>query len=388
MPTPPLDPARFPVTTRWRYLNHAGVGPLPDVTVDAVAAAARATALDGDVAYEQEQPRLDEIRVACGGVMGVPPDDVAFVKNTTEGLALVAAGLDLGEGDRVVLPGGEFPSTYFPWAALQERGVRVDLVQARGDVGALPVDAFADVIAAGPPPVVVVTSWVQFGTGYRVDLPALASVAHDVGALLCVDVIQGLGVLPAELEAWGVDFAAADGHKFLLAPAGAALLYVRDAARDRLRVIEPGWASVRQREAWHDLALDYDDTARRFEGGSPNSIGLHGLGASVDLLHGAGAGGGVEAIWRHVDGLCDRVVDGCVDAGLPVLSDRGADSRSAIVVLGTPGAEPGAVADALTARGIRCAARGAGIRVSPHGYTTEDDVDAAVDAIARARKTP
>ena len=373
---PPLDPARFPVTARWRYLNHAGVGPLPDVAVEAVHRAAAAYGRDGDLAFEDEKARLDEVRAAGATVMGVPVDDVAFVKNTTEGLALVAAGLDLGPGDRVVLPGGEFPSTYFPWAALQERGVRVDLVEARA-AGALPVDAFHDVIAAGPPPAVVVTSWVQYGTGYRVDLPALARTAHDAGALLCVDGIQGLGVLPAELEAWGVDFAAADGHKFLLAPAGAAVLYVRDSVRDRLRVLEPGWASVRQREVWHDLALDYADSARRFEGGSPNSVGLHGLGASLDLLLGVG----VDAVWAHVATLVDRIVAACGAMGLPVLSDRTPEARSAIVVVGTPGVDPADVAAALTERGVRVAARGAGVRLSPHGYTTEDDVDAALDAV-------
>ena len=381
MTTPPLDPARFPAGQRWRYLNHAGVGPLPDVAVQAVARAAEATARDGDLAFEEEKPRLDAVRDASARLLGVAAADVAFVKNTTEGLALVAAGLDLGPGDRVVLPGGEFPSTYFPWAALQERGVRVDLVQARGDAGALPVDAFADVIAAGPPPVAVVTSWVQFGTGYRVDVEALARVAHHVGALLCVDVIQGLGVVPAELDAWGVDFAAADGHKFLLAPAGAAVLYVRDAANSRLRVLEPGWASVRQREAWHDLALEYDDSARRFEGGSPNSIGLHGLGASVDLLLGAGDGAGVDAIWAHVQALTDRLADGCQAIGLPVLSDRTAEHRSAILLVGTPDRDPAAVVAALAGLGVRAAARGGGVRLSPHGWTSEDDVDVALDAL-------
>ncbi len=239
---------------------------------------------DHGSAVEPERfDRLDEVRLTAAALLGVPATDVAFVKNTTEGLAFVAEGLDLRPGQRVIVPDREFPSTLFPFLALRDRGVRVDLVQPQGPGGALPLEAFAAALDEAPTALVTV-SWVQFGTGWRTDLEVLADLCHRHGALLCVDVIQGLGVLPCSLAEWGVDFAAADGHKWLLGPEGLGVLYVAAEHRDRLRVIEPGWASVAQREQWDDLRLDYDDSARRFEGGTLNvagALGSRGLARSA-----------------------------------------------------------------------------------------------------------
>ncbi|MGH9164201.1 MAG: aminotransferase class V-fold PLP-dependent enzyme, partial [Acidimicrobiales bacterium] len=187
----PLDRADFPVTGRWAYLNHAGVAPLSASVVEATRRCVDEMALDGSLAYGAQAARAEEVRAAAAGLMGVTAGEVAFVKNTTEGLGFVANGLSWSPGDRVVIPDREFPSTLYPWLALADRGVTVDLVPPHGPTWTLPVEAFADVIAAGPPPKVVVTSWVQFGRGWRTDLAALAAVTHEAGALLCVDVIQG-----------------------------------------------------------------------------------------------------------------------------------------------------------------------------------------------------
>ncbi|HSH59711.1 MAG TPA: aminotransferase class V-fold PLP-dependent enzyme, partial [Acidimicrobiales bacterium] len=199
--TPPLDRADFPVMDRWAYLNHAGITALPAPALDAQHRCARELAVDGGLAYAGHAERAEEVRSAAAVVMGVAAGDVAFVKNTTEGLGFVANGLAWQEGDRVVVPDLEFPSTLYPWLALRDRGVVVDVVPPVGTGRCLPVEAFAATIADGPAPRVVATSWVQFGRGWRTDMAALASLCHDAGALLCADVIQGLGVVPAELEA-------------------------------------------------------------------------------------------------------------------------------------------------------------------------------------------
>ena len=265
MTAPPLARAAFPVTERWAYLNHAGVNALPAPALLAMQRCALDTATDGSLAGPAQDARAQEVRAAAARLMGVPTADVAFVKNTTEGLGFVANGLAWSAGDRVVVPGLEFPSTLYPWLALRDLGVVVDLVSPVGPGRCLPVERFAEAVASGPPPKVVATSWVQFGRGWRTDLADLAVVAHDVGALLCVDVIQGLGVVPADFDAWGVDFAAADAHKWLLGPLGIGVLYVRRSCLDRLRPLEPGWASVAHREEWDNLELVLYDSARRLE---------------------------------------------------------------------------------------------------------------------------
>lgn len=377
----------FALDPRYTYLNHAGIAPLPRRAVEAIGAAAHASALGGSVGEDERFEATDVTRGLAADLLGVSADDVAFVKNTTEGLGFVANGLDWSPGDRVVVPDGEFPSTIYPWLSLANRGVEVVRVAPRGDSGALELDAFAAALSAGGVRLVAL-SWVQFSRGWRSDLAGLATLCHDHGALLCVDVIQGLGVIPCELDAWGVDFAAADAHKWLLGPEGIGVFFVAARHRDRLRVLEPGWASVAHRMEWDNLELVYDETARRFEGGSPNMIGLAGLGASLELLTEVG----VDAIRAHVDGLGDRLCAGLEALGATVWSDRRPGSapqgRSAIVTFSIPGVDADQLHPRLEARGLICSPRGGGIRLAPHGWNTTDDIDRALDLLVAALESP
>jgi cysteine desulfurase/selenocysteine lyase len=375
--TTPLPRDEFPVTKEWAYLNNAGMGPIPRPAVEAMSRRATELARDGELAWPCQRDHVEEVRARGARLMGVPVDDVAFIRNTTAGLGLVANGLDLGPGDRVVVADLDFPSSLYPWLALRDRGVRVDLVSPAGPAETLPVEAFADVIAAGPPPALVATSWVQFRRGWRVDLPALARLTHDAGALLCADVIQGLGVVPAALDAWGVDFAMADGHKWLLAPPGTGLLYVRGRHRERLRPLEPGWNSMTHREQWDERRFAYDATARRYEGGIPNVAGVAALGAALELLLAAD----VPTIWAHVDRLCERLCDGLTRLGATVLTDRSAGHRSGIVSATFPGDDTAALGERLRAGGVVVGARSGAVRISPHGYNTAAEVDRLLDAL-------
>jgi selenocysteine lyase/cysteine desulfurase len=335
----------------------------------------------GKVDYDELEARQAATRMAAAALMGVPVDDVAFVKNTTEGIGFVASGLDWSAGDRVVVPDLDFPSNLYPWLALRDRGVQVDLLQPSGDGGALPIAAFEALIATGPAPKLVAVSWVHYARGWRTDIAALARLCHDAGALLCVDAIQGLGVLPAALAEWDVDFAMAGGHKWLLGPEGIGVLYVAEDVRDRLRPLEPGWASVAQahRADWENAELVWDDSARRFEGGTFNMVGTMALGASLQLLLDTG----VQRVWEHVDELCNHLVDELdVVEGARVLSDRSTHGRSGIVSFTLDGEPPDDLAKRLNAANFVCGSRGGGVRIAPHGYNTIEEIDALVAAAA------
>ncbi|MFC9439855.1 aminotransferase class V-fold PLP-dependent enzyme [Nocardia sp. NPDC057030] len=377
--TTPLAREHFPAARRWAYLNHAGICPMPQPSVDAMLRRATEVSLDGEFTYAAHSADIERVRGSAARLLGVPARDVAFVKNTTTGLGMIANGLDWSPGDRVVVPDLEFPSTLYPWLALADRGVIVDRVRPEAPSGKLTTEAFIDRIQAGPPPKLVVTSWVQFGRGWRVDLAALGRACAAAGTLLCADVIQGLGAIPAELADWGVDFAMADGHKWLLGPEGSGVLYVRGSRLELLRPLEPGWNSVAHREEWDNLDLVFDDTARRLEGGMPNVTGIAALGASIDLLLDAG----VPAIWAHVDRLCDRICAGLTSIGATVLSDRSAEGRSGIVAVHLDGPPIPLLAKQLQAEGIAVSARAGGLRISPHGYNTEADIDRLIAAVAR-----
>jgi selenocysteine lyase/cysteine desulfurase len=374
----PLPRQLFPITERYHYFNHAGVSPLPRPAAEAIAEDAARLAAWGSLCHDRRAERMEQARRRAAELMGVAPEDVAVVKNTTEGLGFVANGLTWREGDRVVVPDREFPSAFYPWLLLRDQGVVVDLVEPVGEGLTVPLERFEEKLRTGAGRVrVVAVSWVQFGRGWRTDLAALARLCRDHGALLCADVIQGLGVVPADLGRWGVDFAMADGHKWLLGPEGFGVLYVGARHRDTLRVLEPGWASVAHREEWDNLDLVLDDSARRFEGGSYNITGAVGLAASLDLL----ADAGVDAIWSHVDRLCDRLASGAAELGAEVLSDRTGEGRSSILSLRLPGVDPAEAVEQLRRAGVVGAARAGGIRLAPHGYNDDADVDAALEAL-------
>lgn len=370
------------MTRRWAYLDHAGIGPLPDPAVQAMTAYTRDLAAGGRTAVPAHLEGLAGARRSAARLLGAAPDEVAVVKNTTEGLAFVAAGLHWEEGDRVVVPDGEFPSALYPWLALRDRGVVVDRVHPLGEAGRLPVGLLAEHLQQEPPPRLVALSWVQYATGWRTDLAALAECCRQVGALLCVDAVQGLGAIPARFGEWGVDFAAAGGHKWLLGPQGVGLLYVRRSRLPLLRPSEPGWNAVGHRGDYTDLRLVFDEGARRLEGGSLNRTGMLGLGASADLLLQAGVG----EIWSHISDLGDRACAGLAEAGAEVTSDRSATGRSGIIRFRVPGADPEGLVRALRERGVVCVARGDGLRISPHGYTSTAEVDAVVEVVAGHRR--
>lgn len=332
--------------------------------------------VDGGEAWKRHEKREAQVRAAGARLMGVDADDVAFTANTTSGLGVVAGGLNWKPGDRVVVPACEFPSNLYPWLALEEQGVEVVRVHPVGPGERLELDAFEAALVGGGVRVVAV-SWVQFGRGWRLDLEELGRVCREHDSLLVVDAIQALGVIPAEFDRWGVDVAAADGHKWMLGPEGLGVLYVNDRAREVLRVVAPGWNSVVHRQQWENRDLVLDPTARRFEPGTMNYAGIYGLGASLDLLLDAG----VEEVWAHVDGLCTRLAAGLGDAGAEVLTDRSEGGASGIVTFRLSGEPPEETEARLLGNRFSVRARGGGVRVAPHGYNTDDEIDALVDAV-------
>jgi cysteine desulfurase/selenocysteine lyase len=369
-PDPPLPRALFPITDRCTYLNHAGVGPMPTTTVDAITGAALAFSREGSLAYERLDTEMDHVRSSAAALMGVNVDDVAFIKNTTAGLAIVATGLDWQ-------PDHEFPSTVYPWIALRDRGVEVDLIEPVGARRELPLERFAEALRRAPARVVAL-SWVQFGYGWRTDLAALGRLCREHDALLCVDAMQGLGAMPASFAAWNVDVAAVDAYKWMLGPHGIGTAFVSPRVREQLTPREPGWASVAHREDWDDLELVFDSSARRFEGGTNNIVTALGMGASIDLLLETG----IDAVWLHIDRLCRRLADGLIAHGAELRSVHGDSAhRSGIVAFTLPDRDADQVVGALEERGIITRPRAGAVRVSPHGYTTTDEIDHLLDTV-------
>jgi len=346
---------------------------LPCATRDAIVALVEGQAREGVLGFLSVESHLAEFRRRIGAFIGAGPYDIAFLRNTGDGANTIARGLDWAPGDEVVLCDNEFGSNALPWIALREQGVRIVLVPAERE--RLTPEVLARTMTARTR--VVAVSWVSFADGYRHDLAALSRVAHAGGALFCVDAMQALGAFGVDVKRDGIDALYAGGAKWLLALCGVSLLYVSPELRERLAVRWRGWRDVEN--IWD--FLDYDQplapSAARFEGGTQNFLGIAALDASIRVLTRAG----VDRIAAHVLALTDRLVAGLQARGAHVASLRGPGISSGIVTFQLPGREPIALGRELGARGIVTTFRANGIRVSPHGYNTEGDIDTLLAAL-------
>ncbi len=364
-----------PVTERGVYLNHAGVGPAPARVVKAVQEAVALTAAD-PLGFFMERffPAQGSARARLGRLMGVNPEHLAFVKNTGHGLSLIADGLKLSPGDNVVSVDCEYPSVVYPWYAQADRGIETRLATPRADGSFTPDDLAAKMDSRTK---VVTLSWVQFGTGFRANLKAFADMAHAHGALLVVDVIQGLCALPLDLTAAGADMAVSGVHKWQLAPGGTGALYVAPHALDRLRLVNMGAGAVVDIMKFDPLDFNVKPSVQRYEEGVPNALGMVGLDAGLSLIEEAG----IEAVGAQILSLSAYAADRLDARGYEVTSSRDDSSRSGLVMFRHPAHTNEDVLKSLTDAGVSAAVRGGRVRFSAHFYNTTDEIDRAVEAL-------
>lgn len=361
-----LRVAEFPVSERWAYFDHAAVAPLPRRSAAALRAWADDQERNGVVHWPDWERRLTTLRGDLARLIGAGVDEIAFVGSTTQGIGLVAEGFPWREGDTVVTAAEEYPSNIYPWLNLASRGVTLRAVPGR-DGRIWLEDLFAACDASTR---LLTISQVEFASGFRNDLDALAEGCKRRGIALFVDAIQGLGPLTVDLARTPIDFLAADGHKWLLGPEGAGFLYVRRQWIDRLRPLGVGWHSVvgTYNSRTNDFTLK--PTAERWEGGSYTMPGLQALAASVGLFLELGP----EAVSARILDRAEAVREVARSAGWRVYGSPRPEDLSGIVALEKDGVDPDATVRNLRARGVAAACRRGLLRVSPHVYNDADDL--------------
>lgn len=359
------------------YLNHASTGALPQRTVRTVTDWIQRRGAPWRIGEGESFAMLATVRALLARLVGADASEIALMPNTGVGINLAASALPLQPGDVVLTPDLEFPANVYPWMALAERrGVIYRRVPCANGV----VDEARLFRELEDPAVkVLALSWVGFATGARVDLAALGRACRARGVWFVVDAIQGLGVMPLDLRHCHVDILSCGGQKWLLSPWGTGFTYVR---RELVRQLDPqvvGWVAVRGSDDFSRL-LEYDltwrDDARRFE---LLTLGYHdfaGMNESLALLLELGP----ARIAAHVERLVSRIVawaaeHPAVELVTPVEPER----RAGIVSLRLP--DPSAAAARLRAAKVAFSLREGSIRLSPHCYTSDDDIDIALAAL-------
>jgi selenocysteine lyase/cysteine desulfurase len=376
----------FPIADRSIFLDHAGVAPISEPVREAIERFAAEALRELPLRYPYWEEQAEETRRACAEMVRCDPHQLAFVKNTSEGLSLVAEGLDLGPGDAVLVADREFPSNVYPWWSLRRLGVEVRMLPVddagfgTDDLGRLLEEVRGRVR-------VVALSAVSYGTGDRLDLAACATLCREHGAFFVVDGIQAIGVVEVDVRRDGLDCVVADGHKWLCAPEGCGLLALSDRLLERLRPTQVGWKSVMDSGRYHPYDFRLRPDAARLEAGSLSFLGVQALAAAVDLVERVGLG----AIEVRVSALTRAFADGLRARGYRLLGRRwrnGADERAAAsgIVTFVPRAAPERLRQELWERGAVTKVRFGGIRVAPHHYQDTRDVEAFLSALDEAER--
>ena len=387
-PETPIKPQNWnefrrfmPIAERWAYFDHAAVAPLPVQAEQAITGWLQGAVHEGDTVWPHWVANLEQARKTGATILNADADELAFVANTTTGITFVAEGMPWQVGDNVVTLANEFPSNQYPWLNLASRGVETRRVQ----VPESEVDLRSLGQAMDSKTRLVSVSWVGFATGWRLDLDEIADFVHRRGALLFVDAIQGLGVFPLDVRRTPVDFLAADGHKWMLGPEGAGILYIRRDHLDRLRAINVGWNSVRQGSDYSKIELNLRPSAARYEGGSQNLVGTLALGASLQVLSSFGLGPHSSAIGSRVLDVTDQACAQLAECGARIISRRDNVHSSGIVAFDWPNSDPLALRKHCLANQVVLSCRGGHLRISPHAYNNSDDLQRLTDALRSYR---
>ncbi|MBV9443426.1 MAG: aminotransferase class V-fold PLP-dependent enzyme [Acidobacteriaceae bacterium] len=359
----------FPVTRELIYLNHAAVAPLCLRAAQAMKDLTEDACFYGSLHYGDWMNVYSGLRTAAARLLNASPDEIAIVKNTSEGVATVASGFNWESGDRLVAFEQEFPANYYPWRRLESRGVKVSWLSIYD-----PIEKIAEAIRGAR---LLAISFVNYLSGFRVDLRKIGELCREHDCFFFVDAIQGMGAFPIDVEECYIDALAADGHKWMLGPEGNGILYVRRRWLDSIEPVEFGWTNPASYADYSSRDMTLRPDAGRYECGTLNTVGCFGLKAAIEFLLEVG----VENIRDSVLNLADQLEGGVREKGYEVMVGRTSETGSGIVSFRHPQEDSRVVVSELKRAGILGAPRQGWVRLSPHFYISPEDIDAVLSAL-------
>jgi selenocysteine lyase/cysteine desulfurase len=363
----------FPVAKKYIYLNHAAVSPIPRKSAEAIARCAQEFCEKGIVCNHDYLQLVEDTRKLAARLVGVSAQEIAFVKNTTQGILLAANGINWRKGDNVIIPEKEFPANVYPWLNLIPRGVEVRFVRYRnGRFTAEDIERLVDSRTRA-----ISVSAVAFGSGFRCNLGEIGRLCKENKILFVVDGIQALGAIDVNVIESCVDVLCADAHKWLLGPQGIGILYVSQGALEKLEVSNLGWKSMEGEGDYSDYTIRLKAGAPRFEEGTLNIMGIAGLKASLEIILSIG----VPKIEERILYLCDLISEGLTRKSCQLRSPMEPGERSGILNFTRDKVIPQDIMTKLRDAGVVCALREGGIRVSPHFYNNGADIEGLLKAL-------
>lgn len=358
----------FPVTKNHIFLNNAAESPLNLLVKQKID-----HYLNFTLNAPHNKPLTREaVRERLAQLLGGASDEYALVTSTGMGLGLVARGFKWNRGDNIILPSNEHWNNSFPWQALEEIGVELRFVHldSSNRINPAQVQALTDENTK-----IIAIAAVSFNTGFRADLQTLGHIAHENGALLVVDGIQGVGVIPIDVETENIDVLCSAGFKWLLGVPGTGFMYINKKVQHLISPIMPGMFSANL----HSSELEYLPDARRYETGSLAYSLFYGWSAGLDLLKEIG----IKNIHERVLMLTDQIISGLQQRNISIVSPiEKTSERSAIIVFTLGNREANeAFYKKLIAHNIIVTLRHGLIRISPSFYNNEEEISSFLNCL-------
>ena len=355
----------FPITDRYIYLDHSAVAPVSLKAAEAVNRFFTEATEQAAFVYDKWMDEIEEVRKRFSYLIGSDPEEVAFVRNTSHGISLVASGLDWKSGDTVIIYNKEFPSNIYPWLNLERVGVNVKFIEPENKE--ITLDDIKN-LADNKTRLLSISS-VQFTTGFRVDLEPIGKFCRDNNILFFVDSIQSLGIIPLDVKKCKIDFMAADGHKWMLSPEGTGVFYCNKEVVDLVNPSLIGWKTVINEFEYEVPDFSIKPNALKFEEGSLPVPGILALGGSLELLMDIG----IENIRDEIHRLGGQIIDCVKERGFELITPEDRNKRGGAICFSGP-FDPASIRLELSKKDIMVNVRGGGLRVSPHFYNTDDEI--------------
>ncbi|MFZ1519846.1 MAG: aminotransferase class V-fold PLP-dependent enzyme [Ignavibacteriaceae bacterium] len=356
------------------YFNHASTGPFSDLLTKTLANLLKDKSENNIDDYESFLKIVEESKKFLAEMISCSEDRIAFVDNTSNGLNILTQSIDWEKGDRVLLNDIEFPANVYPFLNLKRFGVEVDFVKSEN--GIVTADQILDAIT--PQTRLVSISFVQFISGYRVDLEKIGNYCRAKNIIFCVDGIQGIGAIQIDVIKSKIDFLSCGTQKWLLGMQGLAFIYVDKELQKQMYPANVGWLSVEN--AWDllDYKLQLKTSANVFQGGTLNTFGIYAFNSSLKLFKDFG----FNEIQTEVISNTKYFISKLNDIGLKcVLSDHLESKFAGIVTINSK--NPEKVVDQLKSKKIICSLREGFIRFAPHFYNTHQEIDSVVDELQK-----
>ncbi len=375
----------MPVSRKYAYFDHAAVGPIPRPAAEAIQKWSNQSQFDGDVFWPEWSAAASRLRFSAAKLLNCQSDEIALIPNTTFGINMIAQGytwVSPPSTESVVVLSNEFSSNLLPWLALERRGVEVRKVPVN-ESGVVSLDAIREAIDKTTR--LVAVSWVGYLSGFRMDLAKLCDMVHSAGAQLFVDAIQGLGVFSLDTQEIPIDYLAADGHKWMLGPEGAGLLFIRQKNLERLEPLMQGWGSLQMAGTFQTDRMILKNDASRYEGGSANHAGQIGLNESLQILLEHGCHQADSPIASAVLENAATIEEGLKSGGANVFrarsNSKADDGLSGILTFEVPGLDPNELRRGFLQEEIVLSVRHNRLRVATHAYNNQEDIDRLVTTL-------